>query len=47
VPPGTHPGMEYMVPATSDTALPDGAIVDLDGWGELGALFVAALIRLN
>jgi hypothetical protein len=40
--------MEYMVPATSDTALPDGAIVDLYAWEEgAGALIVAAVVRQN
>jgi hypothetical protein len=40
--------MEGMVPATCDTALPDGAIVDLCAWDEgAGALIVAAIVCLN
>ena len=40
--------MEYIVPAASDTALPDGAIVGLYAWDEgAGALIVAAMVRLN
>jgi hypothetical protein len=40
--------MDYMVPATWDTALPDGAIVDLCAWEEGSRrLFVAAMVRLN
>jgi hypothetical protein len=39
--------MEPMVPAT-DTALPDGAIVDPYAWEEgAGTLIVAAMVRLN
>ena len=37
-----------MLPATSDRALPDGAIVDFNAWEEgAGALIVAAMVRPN
>ncbi len=40
--------MEYMVPATLDTALPEGAIVDLYAWDEgAAALMVAAMVYAN
>ena len=40
--------MDDMVPATSDAALPDGAIVDLCAWGEgAGDMIVAAMVRCN
>jgi hypothetical protein len=39
--------MEY-TPATSDTALPDGAIVDLYAWEEgVGTLIVTAMVYAN
>lgn len=38
--------MDDLLPATSDTALPDGAILDLWAWDEgLGALIVEAMVR--
>jgi hypothetical protein len=45
---GTGPGMDQTEPATTDTALPDGAIVDRYAWEEgLGALIVAAMLSEN
>jgi hypothetical protein len=42
-------GTEHLVrPTTSDTALPDGAIVELYAWDDgAGALIVAAMGRAN